>query len=265
MELPGALKVRLIDSILKKPFPKNGVLRMGAGVELVDEKIIRFLRNGEPWLIAERRDGEDLICSTWNGVSHVGESRHAISDFKDNQFLIKHYYGPHTIFYESLGDYARGYYLRIPYAFIHLRSSLERAGTFLYNRRRIVLAQRLELLTFMIEQAAEGKSSFNSLDLMTDMHTVRWITHPNGESVCNRLQLYLDSLVDTGELKKMNGDYHLTGFALSLIEERSEQERKHKQGIKIQWLIALLTLVTALLTIVQSGLVKLNPLLDFTK
>ena len=155
MELPGALKVRLIDSILKKPFPKNGVLRMGAGVELVDEKIIRFLRNGEPWLIAERRDGEDLICSTWNGVSHVGESRHAISDFKDNQFLIKHYYGPHTIFYESLGDYARGYYLRIPYAFIHLRSSLERAGTFLYNRRRIVLAQRLELLTFMIEQAAE--------------------------------------------------------------------------------------------------------------
>jgi hypothetical protein len=135
----------------------------------------------------------------------------------------------------------------------------------MYNRRRIVLGQRLELLTFMIEQAAEGKDSFNSLDLMTDMHTIRWITHPSGESVRNRLELYLDSLVDTGELRKANGDYRLTGHALSLVEERSEQERKHKQGIKIQWLIAILAFVTALLTIVQAGLIKLNPLLDLTK
>jgi hypothetical protein len=142
---------------------------------------------------------------------------------------------------------------------------LERAGTFLYNRRRIVLAQRLELLTFMIEQAAEGKDSFNSLDLMTDMHSIRWITHPNGESIRNRLELYLDALADTGELTKANGDYRLTGHALRLVEERSEQERKHKQGIKIQWLIALLAFVTAVLTIVQAGLVKLNPLLDFTQ
>ncbi len=238
---------------------------MGAGVELVNEKIIRFLRDEKPWLIVERREGNDLVCSTWNGDTHAGETRYSISQFKDNQFKIKHYYGPSTVYYDSLSDYARGYYLPIPYAFIHLRRSLERAGTFFYNRRRIVLGQRLELLTFMIEQAAEGKNDFNSLDLMTDMHTIRWITHPNGESVQKRLELYLDSLVDTGELKKVNGDYCLTGHALSLVEERSEQERKHKQSIKIQWLIAILAFVTALLTIVQAGLVKLNPLLDLTK
>lgn len=265
MELSLALKIKLIDSVLKKPFPKHGVVRIGAGVEFVDEKIIRFLRDEEPWLIVERRDGNDLICSTWNGDSHTGEARHPISQFQNEQFKIKHYYGPSTIYFDSLSDYARGYYLRIPYVLIHLRRSLEHAGTFLYNRRRIVLGQRLELLTFMIEQAAEGKGTFDSLDLMTDMHTIRWITHPNGESVRSRLELYLDSLVDTGELKKTNGNYCLTGHALSLVEERSEQERKHKQGIRIQWLIAVLTFVTALLTIVQANLVKLNPLLDFTK
>ncbi len=70
---------------------------------------------------------------------------------------------------------------------------------------------------------------------------------------------------DFALLKKVNGDYCLTGHALSLVEERSEQERKHKQSIKIQWLIAILAFVTALLTIVQAGLVKLNPLLDLTK
>lgn len=265
MELPHSLKIRLIDSVLRKPFPRNGVIRMGAGVELVDEKIIRFLRGDEPWLIVERREGDDLICSTWNGNTHSGEDRHPIREFRDCQFKIKHYYGPSTIYYEGLSEYARGSYLRLPYALLYLRSSLERAGTLLYNRRRIVLAQRLELLTFMIEQAAEGKSSFNSLDLMTDMHTIRWITHPNGESSRNRLELYLDSLVDTGELTRANGDYRLTGHALSLVEERSEQERKHRQDINIQWLIALLAFMTAVLTIVQAGMVKLNPLLDLTQ
>lgn len=265
MELSANLKLRLIDSVLKNPFPENGVIRIGAGVERVNAKIIRFLRDEEPWLIVDRRDGGDLICSTWNGHTHAGDTRHPISQFHNEQFKIKHYYGPNTIYYDGLIDYARGYYFKFPYALIHLQRALEHAGTFLYNRRRIVLRQRLELLTFMIEQAAEGTESFNSLDLMTDMHTVRWVTHPNGESIRNRLDLYLESLADTGELKKTNGDFRLTGHALSLVEERSEQERKHKQSIKIQWLIAILAFITALLAIVQAELIKLSPLLDFTK
>lgn len=261
-----ALKIRLIDSVLKKPIPQNGVVRIGIGADLVNAKIIQFRRkNGGPWLIVERREGDDLICSTWNGDTHTGEDRYPIDGFRNDQFKIKHYYGSNTVYYDGLNDYARGHYFRTPYVLIHLQRIFERTGTFFYNRRRIVLGQRLELLTFMIEQAAEGKGSFSALDLMTDMHTIRWITHPNGESVRHRLQLYLDSLVDTGELKRVNRGYQLTGRALSLVEERSEQERKHKQSIKIQWLIVILALVTALLTMVQAGLIKLNPLLDLTK
>lgn len=265
MALPRNLRIRLIDSVLEKPFPRDGVVRIGKGVELVDSKIIRFLNNADPWLIVERRDGSDLICSTWNGKTHDGETRHPISQFRDQQFKVKHYYGASTIYYDSLGDYAWGYYFKFPYIRIHVVRALERVGTFLYNRRRLVVRQRLELLTFMIEQAAEGKSSFNPLDLMTDMHTIRWVTHPDGESIRNRLELYLDSLADTGELRNVNGDYKLTGHALSLVEERSEQERKHRQAFGLQVLIVILTLVTAMLAVVQSGLVRLKPLLDLTK
>lgn len=263
MHLAHKLKIRLIDSVLAKPFPISGVVRIGTGVELVDSKIIRFLKNGEPWLIVERREGDELICSTWDGATHAGEARHQIEKFRDDQYEIKHYYGPNTIYFSGLADYARGYYLRLPYILIKIRRGLEHAGTFLYNRRRIVLGQRLDLLTFMIEQAAEGRASFNSLDLMTDMHTLRWITHPSGESIRSRLELYLDSLVDTGELSKTNHDYRLNGQALRLVEERSEHERKHRQGIRIQWLIAALTLATVILTIFQAGLIRLDPLLDF--
>ena len=262
MKVPIKLKLDLIDSVLRKPASKHGVLRVGIGVEKVDSKIILFRKANDPWLIVERREGTDLICSTWNGNTHAGESRHPINQFDDRQYEIKHYYGSDTIYYDGLSDYARGYYLRIPYFLINCRRMLERAGTFLYNRRKLVLKQRLDLLTFMIEQAAEGKDSFTSLDLMTDMHSIRWITHPSGESVRSRLELYLDSLADTGELTKVGIDYRITGYALKLVEERAENERRHKQGIKIQWFIAALTLATVLLALIQAGLVKLNPLLD---
>lgn len=264
MEMPRKLKLYLIDSVLNKPAPRGGVLRMGFGVEKVDSKIILFQKDNDPWLIVERREGGILICSTWNGITHAGESRHSINEFRGRQYTIKHYYGPDTIYYDGLNDYALGYYFKIPYAFIQLRRSLEKAGTFLYNRRRLVLKQRLDLLTFMIEQAAEGKNTFSSLDLMTDMHSIRWVTHPHGESVRGRLDLYLESLMDTGELTKMGNGYCLTGCAFKLVEERSEQERRHRQGIKIQWFIAVLTLAAFVLALVQAGLIRLNPIIDFT-
>lgn len=264
MKLPRSVTYELIDSVLRKAVPEDGVVRLGEGVELVDSKILKFLQNGEPWLIAKRRDGDMLICAVWNGRTHSGNHSFPISDFTDNQYQIKHYYGPSTLYFNSISDYALGYYLKLPYLLIHAHRLLDRAGTFLYNKRRIVLKQRLELLTFMIEQAAEGKSEFSSLDLMTDMHTIRWITHPAGESVQSRLELYLDSLVDTGELQKIDSKYRLKGPAIRLVEERAEAERRHRQSIRIQWLIAALTTATVLLTVFQSGLVKLKPLLDLT-
>lgn len=265
MNLPYSIKLKLIDSVLEKQIPDSGVVRVGKGAELVDAKVIKFMHGDDPWLIVEERKGDELACSTWNGNTHAGRTNYPINRFTDRQYRITHYYGTSTIYYDGLVDYAKGYYLRIVYVLIDARRALELAGTFLYNRRRLVRHHRLELLTFMIEQAAGGKSLFSAIDLMTDMHTVRWITHPDGESVQDRLKLYLDSLVDTGELTKSGSDYQLTGYALKLVEERSEQERKDKQARLIQWLIAVLTFVTAVLTIVQAGLVKLTPLIDLTK
>ena len=262
---PRSLTHKLIDSILAKPVPADGVVRLGEGVELVDSKILRFLKNGGPWLIAERREGDELICATWNGRTHAGSTRYPISEFPDSAYQIKHYYGPSTIYFDSLSDYALGYYSKWPYINIHIHRAFERAGTFLYNRRRLVLKQRLELLTFMIEQAAQGKRDFEALDLMTDMHTIRWVTHPEGDSAQSRLELYLESLVETGELQKHGLIYQLTGTAIKLVEERAEAERRHRQAIRIQWLIAALTTATVLLAVFQSGLVKLQPLIDLTK
>jgi hypothetical protein len=84
------------------------------------------------------------------------------------------------------------------------------------------------------------------------------------EAQHQKVEFYLDSLVDTGELKKINYEYVLTGNALRAIEEYEEQERKHTESVKIQWRMFWLTLVIALLTFVQAGLVKMPALIDLS-
>lgn len=265
MFLPRKLKSWLVDTILAKPVPTSGVIRMGSGVEAVDCKVAKILHDGDPWLIVEGRTGGEISCAVWDGSQFSGNQSFPLEAFSDRQFQVKHYFGPQTIYYESLSAYAVGHVLRMPYLAIRLRRLFERIGTVYYNRRRIVVAQRIDVLTFMIERSAAGSDRFSSLDLMTNMHSLRWITHPQGESARTRLEFILDSLCETGELRKVNGEYFLTGLALRLVEESAEQEAKHKQGIAIQRMIALLTLVTVGLAVVQAGLIKLSPIIDLTK
>ncbi|MDG3066584.1 hypothetical protein ACFQ4M_03215 [Thauera mechernichensis] len=99
---------------------------------------------------------------------------------------------------------------------------------------------------------------------MTALYTIKWVFHPDRDSQRLKLRFYLRSLVDTGELRELNGGYEVTGNALRAIEEYEEQERKHTESVKTQRKIMWLTLVIAFLTAVQAGLLKLPTIFDLS-
>lgn len=99
---------------------------------------------------------------------------------------------------------------------------------------------------------------------MTDLYTIKWVLHPQGEPQHQKLEFYLDSLVATGELEKVKNKYVVSGKALRTIEEYEEQERRHTENVKMQWRMFWLTLAIVVLTLVQAGLVKLPALIDLT-
>jgi len=99
---------------------------------------------------------------------------------------------------------------------------------------------------------------------MTGLYTMRWFLHPQGEQQQHRVEFYLNSLVETGELKHINHKYIVTGKTLSTIEEYEEQERKHTENVKMQWRMFWLTVAVATGTIIQAELVKLPPIIDLT-
>jgi hypothetical protein len=79
----------------------------------------------------------------------------------------------------------------------------------------------------------------------------------------HKVKLYLDALVETTELRRNGSDYQISGNGISAIELYEERERMHAKSISSQRKMVWLTLVIALLTIVQAGLIKLPPILDF--
>ena len=79
-----------------------------------------------------------------------------------------------------------------------------------------------------------------------------------------RLEFYLDSLVETGELRCINHMYSVTGQGVRALEEYEEQERKHAEGVRLQARALWVAVAIALLTVVQAGLIKLPAVIDFT-
>lgn len=189
MPISQRRKLELIDSVLAAPFPEGGVVRSSPGGEQANVKLLYFRKNNNPWLIVEDRDESDLICSVWNGSTHADRVRFSMQDFADDEYKIKHYFGLATIYFENLAEYDRALRFRLPYIRLYASRLFDRAGQAAYNRRKIVSTERVELLRFMLEQSINGKNSFSSLGLMTDLHSLRWLSHPEGESSHHRLEM----------------------------------------------------------------------------
>ena len=86
-----------------------------------------------------------------------------------------------------------------------------------------------------------------------------------------KLELYLDSLAETGELSKVSNEYVVTGKAIVTIENYEGAERRHRDNIKAQrrkfyltFILVIFALVQVVVMLVQAGLIKLTMLIDLS-
>lgn len=238
--------------------------RSGDKGEKVNCFVTAVDRNGAPYLIVLKVEGDELVCIEWDGAKYQVDRRLPIASFQPSQFRITHYYGLSNIEYRGVLDFIVGQLTAWPYIQIHIVLWLSSFDQYLFNKKKLISKQRMELLKYLVEQAQTGKQQHDTLDLMTELYSIKWFLHPQRETEQQKLEFYLESLAETGELRKISYNYVVTGFALRAIEEYEEQERKHTENVKMQWRAFWLALAVAALTLVQAGLVKLPALIDFT-
>lgn len=243
---------------------ESTIPRSGEKGEQVNCFTVSIDKAGEPYLIALELYDDQLKCIEWSGQSYEIDTTVPITTIHPSQLRITHYYGLSEVKYFGIVDFVVGQLTLWPYIKIHFVRTLSKFDQYLFNKKKLVTKQRVDLLRFLVTQALEGHNSFEEIDLMTQLYSIKWALHPDQDSQRKKLEFYLESLVDTGELRKASHKYVLTGGALRAIEEYEEQERKHTENVKMQWRMFWLTLAIALLTLVQAGLVRLPPLIDFT-
>lgn len=251
---------RLIANSCESRIPRSG--KRG---EKVNCYVVALDSNGSPFFVANKIDGELLLGLKWNGNSYTDDHQIPISEIDLNDFSVTHYYGLSEVIYNSIYDVAWNYITKYVYIKIHIYRYINSTSQYFFNKKKLVTKKRMDLLKFMMnDQLDRDHNGISSFYLLKKIYSTRLFLHPDWEIQQQKLDLYLDSLVKSKDLEIINNEYVVTGVAISTIERYEEEERRHSEAVKLQRRMFWLTFVALIFAFVQTGVVKLPTLLDFS-
>jgi hypothetical protein len=253
-----------IPKILSKSCPDR-IPRTGSKAEKINCYIVALDKDDSPYFIALKADDKKLYGDIWDGTSYKSGGELTWEEFNDYKLRITHYYGIAEVWFDSIFRYLWHTISKHVYIEIQAKRKINELDQYFFNKKKLVTKKRIELLQFMIEdQVNRTHNGINSFDLMTKLYSVKWVMHPTEIEQNRKLELYLDSLVKSGELEKVNNEYVVSGVAIQTIEKYEEEERKHVEAVKLQKKMLYLTIIVAAMAIIQAGVVKLPTLIDFS-
>lgn len=227
--------------------------------------VVALDHGASPYFVATAIEGDVLTGLKWNGSSYADSATISISELEGGALNITHYYGLSEITYDSIYDVAWHYVTRLVYLKIHIYYYIDSTYQYFFNKRKLVTKRRMELLRLMMDdQLDRTHDGISFLDLMTKIYSMRMFLHPSWEVQHKKMDLYLESLVSSGELSEINNEYVVTGKAISTIEKYEEDERRHTEAVKLQRKMLGLTIIAVIFAIVQSGVIKLPTIIDFS-
>lgn len=223
-------------------------------------------RDKLPYFMARGIEGEKLTGLKSNGVSFTDDATLSISDLENGTLNITHYYGIDAVTYNSIYGVAWHYITKWAYLKIHIHRYIDSTHQYFFNKRKLVTKTRMELLQFMMnDQLDRTHNGIDLISLMSKIYSMRSFLHPSRKMQQQKLNLYLESLVLSEELKMVNHEYVVTGKAISTIEKYEEEERRHTEAVKLQWNMFWITLIAVIFTIVQSGVIKLPTIINWSE
>jgi hypothetical protein len=221
--------------------------------------------DGEPNYVLLRLHGTDVEALKYDGERYAIPQTMPLESIDPSRVQVTHYYGLDEVRYEGIWAIMPGLWTRWPYALIHFRRMGNAIGQRLFNRRALEVRRRLDILRDVVDTSMGGADAVDALDLMSARYGARWAGHPGWEAHRWILDRHLELLVQSGELEKFGHRYRPTGFALKTLEESEDEDRKHSANLRVQWLLAVLTLISALMAAAQANLLKLPTLVDLTE
>lgn len=246
----------VITALLRTPCPVR-IPRSGNAGQEVNCYTVELRDGNAPFLFIEDVTNLGVRGSQWSEIDHRYNTQTDISfsEIKRYNLVICHFYGLAELKFDGIFDYIRQ--KLFPSAYIKLWWS--DVQQIVFNSRKLFRAKRIKILELMINRHIEsGGNSISSWDIMNDLHSLRWYQHPQGTVEHDRLQLFLTSLVETGDIEKDEAlpfHFKVKGLALKTLSDFTAEEERHRQSLSLQqkmkflsWILAISALLTVLAT-----------------
>ena len=189
-----------------------------------------------------------------------------VNDVDLKNVEIKYYLHNYYTTFTSINKFILDYLLKKEFIRIKISRLSTKISQAVFNCKTLQIQPRHELIEYIIENYGIRDKEFCLISLMSDIYSLKSFGHPNKEQCINKLRLYLKSFEESGEIIANNsGKYKVTGKAIVTLEDFQNNERRHKDGLKLQYSMIILTVILALLASIQAGLIKLKPILDLTQ
>ena len=184
-----------------------------------------------------------------------------MDDVLDLNIQIVHYYGLWDVKWYSIWQFLFDYFTRLSY----IKIFISKIDQHFFNKTKLITKRRMELLQYLVDNFAYENKPIDAYKLMTALYSVKWYSHPKNTEQQGKIEFYLESLVESGEINKINNKLYLNAKSLRTIEEYEEEERRHTENVKIQRGMLWITLAVFLLALVQAEIIKVPVILDLSK
>src|SRR5690606_15720404 len=108
-------------------------------------------------LLIRSADGDTCNCLEWDGNRYSIESQIRFTDLLAYRFEFTHYHGLCTTTYSGWLDLALGRVFRLPYIKAKFSTVYHGLAQGLYNRRKLVTKQRIDLLKVILAAQLNGR------------------------------------------------------------------------------------------------------------
>lgn len=170
-----------------------------------------------------------------DGDRHVVPATIELREIDPMTIEVTHFYGLDEVRYEGIWHVASGLTTKWPYAWFHFVRFRNALGQRRFNRRTLVVGERLDVLRDVVDATAHGTDQVDALDLMSYRHGHRCADHPDWRAYQQRLDKHLALLAESGELATSDHfKYRPTGLGVRTLDERKDASRKHGSNWWVQ-------------------------------
>lgn len=241
---------KIVTYVLTKQCPSK-IVMMGEGAAEKDCYVAYVFReDGFPFLRIEGIDSEEIYGKAISdGYGYDKDTRVKIDSIGQKQLVIEHYFGFLTLRFEGVFDFIFSKLTQYHYLKYRVMLLLHKVDLYAFTKKRLAIVRKQQLLGLLVERKlARPDRPISAMDLMTHLHSMKWVSHPDSDSEQTRLELYLDALCQSGELEKNVDGYWIKAKSVLTLEALQDEVRRHEEIAKTQKRLVQVTWVLAAVT-----------------